>query len=108
MTTARRRGLAAEGQKCGQNAKLTNGCVGKQGLHVPMADGCYRANEHSDAPESEQGPEPQWVVAEGGMQAGQEVDARFDHGGGMQIGACRRRRGHCPGQPPVKGKLGRT
>ena len=100
-------GFSSEGQQRGENAKLADRRVGKQRFHVPEPDGYDRADEHCDAAKNEERPQPEGMVAEGGMQAGQQVDSRLDHRGRVQIGAGRGGGRHGAGQPPVKGELGR-
>jgi len=98
--------FGVEGQQEDKNAQLADGGVGEQRLDVVVADGANGAQEHGDAADREQPPEPHGTIAQGRMHAGEQVDARFDHGGRVEIGAGRRGGGHCSGQPKVEGKLG--
>ena len=99
-------GLAAECEESGENAQLADGRIGEQRLHVPLTDGDDCAEKHRDAANREKRPRPSRMVAEGRMQASQQVDSRLDHCCRVEIGACGRRRGHGAGKPPVEGELG--
>src|SRR5699024_6195873 len=50
-------------------------------------------------------PPPGFQGGEGRGEPGDEVDAGFDHGGGVQVGADRSGSGHGRGEPEMEGDL---
>ena len=85
-----------------EEAELADGAEGEQQLEVVLAQRPVPAEQHRGGAEGEDRPPPDGHLREARGEAGDEVDARLDHGRGVQIGAHRRRRRHRAGQPEVE------
>ncbi len=101
---ARRVGTEADGQE--HVADLAHGRVGQHALDVGLDDGDGRCEQGRHGADDRHG-----VVGVGGdvvdgVHARDEVDARGDHGRGVDEGAHRGGAFHGVGEPGVEGDLG--
>ncbi len=100
-------GVRAKAHEQHHRAQGPDRGVGQHQLEVVLPEREDVADEHRQATTDDEHHRPQLGAAEHGCEPRHEVDAGGDHGGRMQVGADRRRRGHRIGQPEVERELGR-
>jgi hypothetical protein len=99
-----RRADADEGD---QEAELADRRVGQQGLQVVLLERDERADDGGREADGDEHRGPQRTFSEGGREAHEEIDARLDHRGGVQVGADRSDGDHRVGQPEMERQLRR-
>ena len=97
----------APAQKHGHDAQRHDRGVGQNTFQVGPRHGHDSPPYRGHRADDDQCRHPGGGAPHDRMQPGQEIDAGFDHGGGMQKRAHGRRRGHGVRQPEMEGELGR-
>ena len=98
---------AAQAEQEGQHPQMADGGIGQQPLQVVLEEGGDRREGHGHQAHAAHQQEPGFGSRQDRPQPGQQKDACLHHGGRVQIGADRRRRGHGMRQPEVERELGR-
>ena len=81
--------------------------VSQQPLEIDLRRGHQRTGQQGQHTHHRQPPGPGFGTTQRRTQPGQQVHARLDHRGRVQIGTGRRRRLHGVGQPEMERRLGR-
>ena len=86
----------------GEQAELAHRAEREDALQVGLAQRLDAAEQHREDAERDQHRPPWRGDGEHRGEPGDEVDARLDHGGGVQVRAHGGRRGHGAGEPEVE------
>ena len=100
-------GFGSDTQQHRQRSQHADRGIGQDLLQVCRPHRQHRAEHHRDRPDRSNHPEPFGRPAQNRMQPCDQIHARFDHRGRMQIRTNRRGSRHRIGQPEVKRKLSR-
>ena len=92
----------AEAHHHGQEPELTYGAVGQDELDVSLPESPIAAHQHRGQAQPKDHGKPVVRGAEAGREPGNEVDPRFHHGRGVQVGTHRRGGRHGAGEPEVE------
>ena len=97
----------AEGEQDDHEPELRHRAPGQDQLGVTVAESGHRPPQHGCHPQASPHDLPAHRVAQRRTGQRHEQHARLHHGGGVQVGADRRGRGHRPREPDVKRHLSR-
>jgi hypothetical protein len=101
------RNLLIRAQEHGDRAERHHRGPGKHQLQVALTKGHHRGPDRGDRARNRERVEPGIAIAERRLQARHQIEARFHHRCGMQVGADRCRCRHRIGQPEVERELRR-
>jgi hypothetical protein len=102
-----RGGAGAAGEYDADHAELADRPVGEQQFQVGLAQRRPPAEEEGEEAADPDDLLPRRFRGEDGGEHPDQEHAGLDHGGGVEVGADRRRRGHGGGQPEAEGEEGR-